>query len=58
VFFRLSVCHSCLGERSYVMPDLRHSFGIVFLDTLGTMCHFSSLVFVILFVSLYCLFLF
>ena len=34
-------CNSSLGERSYVMPDLRHSFGIVFLDILGTMCHFS-----------------
>jgi hypothetical protein len=26
---------------SYVMPDLRRSSSIVFLDTLGTMCHFS-----------------
>jgi hypothetical protein len=23
------------------LPNLRHSSGIVFLDTLGTMCHFS-----------------
>jgi hypothetical protein len=29
------------GAFSYVMPNLRHSSGIVFLDTLGTMCHFS-----------------
>jgi hypothetical protein len=41
VLFRSSVCHSSLGERSYVMPDLHHSSGIVFLYTLGTMYHFS-----------------
>jgi hypothetical protein len=23
------------------LPSLRHSSGIIFLDTLGTMCHFS-----------------
>jgi hypothetical protein len=26
---------------SYIFPNLRHSSDIVFLDTLGTMCHFS-----------------
>ena len=29
------------GAFSYVVPDLRHPSGIVFLVTLGTMCHFS-----------------
>jgi hypothetical protein len=29
------------GAFSYVLPNLCHSSGIVFLDTLGTMCHFS-----------------
>jgi hypothetical protein len=29
------------GEFSYVTSDLCRSSGIVFLDTLGTMCHFS-----------------
>jgi hypothetical protein len=29
------------GAFPYVMLDLRCSSGIVFLDTLGTMCHFS-----------------
>ena len=29
------------GVLSYAMPDLRRSSGIVFLDTLGTMYHFS-----------------
>ena len=41
VFFRSSVCSSLRGASSYVMPDLRRSSGIVFLDTLETMCHFS-----------------
>jgi hypothetical protein len=29
------------GVFSYILPNLRPSYGIVFLDTLGTMCHFS-----------------
>jgi hypothetical protein len=29
------------GAFSYVVPDLRHPAGIVFLVTLRTMCHFS-----------------
>ena len=29
------------GAFSYVLPNLHHSSGIVFLDILGTMCHFS-----------------
>jgi hypothetical protein len=29
------------GAFSYVLPNLRHSSSIVFLGTLGTMCHFS-----------------
>jgi hypothetical protein len=29
------------GAFSYVVPDLRHPTGIVFLVTLRTMCHFS-----------------
>jgi hypothetical protein len=29
------------GAFSYIVPDLHHIFGIVFLVTLGTMCHFS-----------------
>ena len=29
------------GAFSYVVPDLCHPVGIVFLVTLGTMCHFS-----------------
>jgi hypothetical protein len=29
------------GVSSYVSSDLHRSFSIVFLDTLGTMCHFS-----------------
>ena len=28
------------GVLSYATPDLHFSFGVVFLDTLGTMCHF------------------
>jgi hypothetical protein len=46
------VCFSCVfqvkclpfkfkGAFSYVVPNLNHSSGIVFLGTLGTMCHFS-----------------
>ena len=42
VFFRISVLHSSLGRTfSYVTPNVCCPFGIVFLATLGTMCHFS-----------------
>jgi hypothetical protein len=42
VFFKTSVCHSSLGGAFfYGTPNLYHPFGIVFLVTLGTMCHFS-----------------
>ena len=41
-FFRKHVCYSSLGELlSYVTPDLHRPFGIVFLATLETICHFS-----------------
>ena len=50
------------GAFSYVVPDLCHSSGIVFLETLGTMCHFSLRggvdIFVLLFDCMCCLFLF
>jgi hypothetical protein len=65
------VCFSCVfqvkclpfkfGGLFYVMPYLRHSSSIVFLDTLGTMCHFSLGggvdIYVLLFDCLCCLFL-
>ena len=42
VFFRTCAFYSSLGERSPMLHQtLCHSFSIVFLATLGTMCHFS-----------------
>jgi hypothetical protein len=29
------------GAFSYILPNLLHSSGFLFLDTLGIMCHFS-----------------
>jgi hypothetical protein len=42
VFTRTHVCYSSLGEHSFTsQPTCATHFGIVFLATLGTMCHFS-----------------
>jgi hypothetical protein len=42
VFVRNKCLLFKFGEAfSYVTPDLRRPFSIVFLATLGTMCHFS-----------------
>jgi hypothetical protein len=45
-FFSFAFQVKCLpskfgGAFSYILPNLHHSSSIVFLGTLGTMCHFS-----------------